>query len=167
MGVILRHAGIGRRDVEQPLHQIDDPAEQRQKDQHPNHDGRHDPDCGDRRPAADIPAVAEGGDVDEHDQRDDEERRQRDRQDDLPHDLLAMFEIGFANGLREGGFHVIYFSTRPDPSALLSASPKHDEPLSYLGEGRVGVARLAQARHLRSPWQGGLDLTDLLLVTKP
>lgn len=116
MGVILRHAGIGRCDVEQPLHQIDQTRQRDQNEQARGNDGDDDPYRGDRRPARNVAALVEGRDIDQHDQRHDDERGQHDGQDDLPCRLPAMPEIGFVNGLGEFGFHRFYFSIRPPPS---------------------------------------------------
>lgn len=110
MNVILRQPGIRRCDLEQPLHEIDETDERNKKEQTRDQDRDDDPDGGDRRPAGNVAPLIERSDVDDHDQRDDEQRGQRDGQDDLPGQLFAMFEIGFVNGLRKFGFHHAYFN---------------------------------------------------------
>jgi len=64
--IILRQVGIGRCDVEQFRHQIDESRYEGKNNQQPDHDGDDDPYRGDRRPARHISVVAEGCDVDQH-----------------------------------------------------------------------------------------------------
>ena len=111
INIILRQASISGCDVEQSLHQINEAAKQGQQDQHADDNGHDDPDRGDRRPAGDIPIIAKGGDIDQHDQRDEEQRRQHHGQDDLPGKLSAMFEIGFVHVLWDFGFHLFFIRT--------------------------------------------------------
>jgi len=108
--VILRDAGVRRCDVEQAHHQVHERDQQCQEDKPRNHHGDDDPDRRDRRPATDVTAFVEGGNVDQNDQGDDEERGQRDGEDDLPGEFPAMTFIRFVNRLRDFGFHCFYFS---------------------------------------------------------
>lgn len=139
MDIVLRQAGIDRRDVEQFLHQINKTNQQGKKDQHPDHDRDDDPDRRDRRPASDIAALIEGRNIDQYDQRDDDERSQHYGQDDLPRELFAVFEIGCVNGFGECGFHVIYFSIFA-PSVLCAPPPLLSELQFENGGGRVAAA---------------------------
>lgn len=90
MDVILRETGVGGRDSQQPLHQVDQRDKQREQHHACDHDRDHDPDRGDRRPATHVAALVEGGDVDQHDQRDKKKRAQYHRQENLPRQFFAM-----------------------------------------------------------------------------
>ena len=91
--VVLREAGIFRRDAEQLEHQIDQPEQDDEKNQPRDHYRDDHPNRGDRRPTRHIAALIERGNVYQHDQCDHEQRGQHDGEDDLPRRFPAMASV--------------------------------------------------------------------------
>ncbi len=86
--------------------QINEANEYSKKYQACQHDGNHDPDGGDGRPAPHIAIGVEGGEADPYDHADQQQYAKHHWEDDLREALFAVFDIGMMLGRRTDAKHV-------------------------------------------------------------